>query len=91
MTASWFLWQEVVGVEHVWVGERLLVPVDFERADDDRGTDRQRDIVGRWKEKKQSISDLAKHTVDPIKRYERSSNSIDSSSTYVHRLKQVGK
>lgn len=38
MTASRFLWQEVIRVENVGVGERFFIPVDFECADDNGGT-----------------------------------------------------
>jgi len=39
MTTGRFLRQKVVGVEHFGIGENFFVAVNFERGDDDGGTD----------------------------------------------------
>lgn len=47
MTAGRPFWQEIVGVEHIWVGKCVLVTVDFERTDDNGGADWQRYVSRR--------------------------------------------
>lgn len=44
MTASWSFGQEVIGVEHFGVGEHVLITVNFECGDDDRGTNGQGNV-----------------------------------------------